>query len=541
MYNREEPTAKMRILIALSWKNCVLPFVWLAFSSPSFAQFSVTTHHYDNSRTGWNSQETVLTPANVNSTTFGLLKTVALDDQVDAQPLVIPNLEFKVNNVLSEHTVVYVATEGNTIYGIGANNGNVLLKVNFGPPVPFPLGCNNTPNTGINSTPAIDPVASVMYVIVYTQTASGPAYYIHALDLATLEDKVPPRLITSSHTLSNGTKYTFDAAVQRQRPGLLLANGHVYAGFGSFCDLAANQSCGWLLGWQAGTLSPLASNQVFDTQNASPNDYFLASIWMSGSGLAADYAGNVLFVTANSDPSGATYNGITDIQESAVKVSADLSTVLNVFTPDNQDQLDDHDWDFGSGGIMLLPDQPGKVEHLAVAAGKDGNMYLMNEDSLGGHSTTTNNVLGTYQIGACYCIESYFQDPKDGLGRVVSSGGYAVEVWKLVTTPKPTLQLVTSSVANGSPLRGFFTSVSSNGTSNPIIWSLSRGAAGLTSIYLSAFDPETGTTTQTMHQLFNAQVGQWNNTGRPNLVPVVANGKVFVATLKQLAIYGLKE
>ncbi len=201
------------------------------FSSPSFAQFSVTTHHYDNSRTGWNSQESVLTPANVNSTTFGFLKTVALDDQVDAQPLVIPNLEFKVSNVLSEHTVVYVATEGNTIYGIGANNGNVLLKVNFGPPVPFPLGCNNTPNTGINSTPAIDPVAGLMYVIVYTQTASGPAYYIHALDLTTLADKVPPRLITASHTLSNGTMITFNATVQRQRPGLLLSNGNVYAGF----------------------------------------------------------------------------------------------------------------------------------------------------------------------------------------------------------------------------------------------------------------------------------------------------------------------
>jgi hypothetical protein len=523
-----------------SWGKCALPFVWLACSSLSFAQFSVTTHHYDNSRTGWNSQETILTPANVGSSAFGVLKAITLDDQPDAQPLVVSNLEIKVNNVVGLHTVVYVATEGNTIYGIGANSGNVLLKVNLGPPVPFPLGCNNTPNTGINSTPVIDPVASIMYVIVYTQTASGPAYYIHALDLATLTDKVPPRLIKASHTLSNGTAYTFNAAVQRQRPGLLLANGNVYAGFGSFCDLAVNDSRGWLLGWHAGTLKPLASNQVFDTQNASPNDFFLSSIWMSGAGLAADYAGNVLFVTANSDPSGATYNGITDIQESAVKVSPDLSTVLDLFTPDNQDQLDDHDWDFGSGGIMLLPDQPGKVAHLAVAAGKDGNMYLMNEDSLGGHSTTTNNVLGTYQIGPCYCIESYFQDPKDGLARVVSSGGYAVEVWKLVTSPSPSLQLVTASVANGSPLRGFFTTVSSNGTSNPIIWSLSRGANSLTSIFLSAFDPETGSTTQNMNRLFNAQVGQWNSTGRPNLVPVVANGRVFVATLKQLAIYGLK-
>ncbi len=223
-----------------------------------------------------------------------------------------------------------------------------------------------------------------------------------------------------------------------------------------------------------------------------------------------------------------------------VKISSDLSTVLDLFTPDNQDQLDDHDWDFGSGGVILLPERPGKVPHLAVAAGKDGNMYLMNEDSLGGHSTTTNNVLGTYQIGPCYCIASYFQGPKGG-ARVVSSGGYTVEVWKLVTSPSLSLQLVTSSVANGSPLRGFFTTVSSNGTSNPIIWSLSREANSLTSIYLSAYDPETGSTTQTMNQLFNALAGPWNTTGRPNLVPVVANGRVFVATLQQLAIFGLKE
>ena len=94
----------------------------------------------------------------------------------------------KVNDALGRHTVVYVASEGNTIYGVGANNGNVLLQVNFGPPASFTLGCNNTPNTGINSTPVIDPVASIMYVVVYQGTASGPAHYIHALDLATLTD-----------------------------------------------------------------------------------------------------------------------------------------------------------------------------------------------------------------------------------------------------------------------------------------------------------------------------------------------------------------
>ena len=178
-----------------------MPLVLLACSSASFAQFSVTTHHYDTSRTGWNSQESVLTPANVGSAAFGLLRTVTLDEKVNAQPLVVSN----VNIGGRLHTVVYVATEGNTIYAIGANNGNVLLHRNFGTPVHEPFGCKNSVEVGIDSTPVIDLAAGIMYAIVYKQTASGPAYHIHALDLATLSDKVPPRLITASHTLSDGS------------------------------------------------------------------------------------------------------------------------------------------------------------------------------------------------------------------------------------------------------------------------------------------------------------------------------------------------
>ena len=197
---------------------------------------------------------------------------------------------------------------------------------------------------------------------------------------------------------------------------------------------------------------------------------------MSGYGLAADHGGHVLFVTGNSDFSGTTYDGITNIQESIVKVSSNLTTVLDLFTPSNQPSLDETDGDFGSGGVMLLPDQPGGVAHLAVAAGKDGNMYLMNEDALGGHSTTTNHVLATEQIGACWCGPSYFVDPKDGLARVVSSGASMVQVWKLTTSPSPSLSLVTASttIVSGTQFPGFFTSVSSNGTANPIIWALSH-------------------------------------------------------------------
>ncbi len=520
--------------------KCALPALLLQCSCFLLAQVSVTTFHYDNNRTGWNSNETVLTPANVGSSNFGVLRTVALDGQVDGQPLVVPNVTITAGQHKGVHSVVYVATEENTVYAIDTSDGTVLLKPNFGKAVPRPPGCtNNSLDVGINSTPVIDPASGTMYVIVYTQTSGSPSYYIHALDLGSLTNKVAPQQVIASHTLSNGSAYTFNATVQRQRPGLLLANGNVYAGFGSFCDLAPGLSRGWLLGWQTNTLTPLAGNQLIDTQSSSPDSFFLSSIWMSGYGLAADHAGNILFVTGNSDAG--TYDGVTDIQESTVKVSSDLTTVMDLFTPSNQVSLDQSDGDFGSGGVLLLPSQPGDVPYLAVAAGKDGNMYLMDEDDPGGYSATTNNVLGTYPIGGCWCGQSYFVDPGDGLARVVSSGGNTVNVWKLSTSSSaPALSLFTSSAAIvGNQNPGFLTSVSSNGTSSPIIWALSHPGPGVGSpIYLYAFDPESS---GTMNQLFMAVAGQWpRQLANSNLVPVVANGQVFVASHEQLRIFGLK-
>jgi len=414
-------------------------------------QIALTTYHYDNNRTGWNQSETVLTPANVGSRSFGLLQTVALDDQVDAQPLVVPGVQITAGKYQGSHDVVYVATEGNTVYAIDVHSGTVLLSPNFGTPVPMPLGCNNNgPNVGINSTPVIDPESKTLYVMVYTQDPSGPAYRLHALDLGSLKDKVKPEMVRASHTLTDGTTFTFNATYQRQRPGLLLANGSIYAGFGSFCDYGANLSRGWLLGWTAGTLEPFPSNRLNDQQPTSPSAFFLSSIWMSGYGPSTDDEGNILFVTGNSDPSGTTYDGVTSIQESVVKVSPTLTTVLDLFTPSNQAALDRQDNDFGSGGVLMLPDQPGSMPHLAVAAGKFGTMYLMNEDNLGGYSPKKNNVLGSYSVGRCWCGQSYFADPSDGLGRVVSSCGNTVRVWKVQTSPNVALTLVTMGLGVGS-------------------------------------------------------------------------------------------
>jgi hypothetical protein len=504
-------------------------------------QTSVTTYHYDNYRTGWNQNEKVLTPANVVSATFGLLRSVALDDQVDAQPLVMPGVLITAGNYQGTHDVVYVATENNTIYAIDVHNGTVLLNPNFGKPVKNPLGCgNNGPNVGTTSTPVIDPSSNTLYVMIYTQAQGGPTYTLHALDLGSLTDKVTPQVVTASHTLTDGTTFTFNATYQRQRPALLFANGSIYAGFGSFCDLSANVSRGWLLGWTAGSLTPFSSNQLFDQQASNGSSFFLSSIWMSGYGPATDDAGNVLVVTGNSDSG--TYDGVTDIQESVVKMSSTLTTVLDLFTPDDQASLDSGDVDFGSGGVLVLPDQPGSTPHLAVAAGKDGNMYLMNEDKLGGYSPTENNVLGTYTVGGCWCGQSYYVDPVDGAGRVVSSGGYSVGVWKVQTSPTIALTKVNTSVAfGGAQDPGFFTTISSNGKASPIIWVLTRPVSQYEpSMYLYAFNPDSGKKQNTIKKLYGKVAGTWPNMGgNSNLVPVVANGQVFIAAYKKLEIFGL--
>ncbi|MGO8794794.1 MAG: hypothetical protein ACLQLC_08235 [Candidatus Sulfotelmatobacter sp.] len=515
--------------------SLVLTLIFAA-SIVAAAQTAVTTYHNDTYRTGWNSNETTLTPANVNAAQFGLLATVAVDDQVDAQPLVVPNVTITAGVYQGVHDVVYIVTGNDTVYAIDANSGTILLSQNLGTPVSEPLGCNNNgPNVGITSTPVIDLGANNIYVIAYVQGSTGPAYYVHALDLGNLTDKITPQLVSASHTLSNGSAFNFSATYQRQRPGLLEANGNIYAGFGSFCDYDAGSSRGWLLGWSSTTLEPLASNQVFDTLSTSQDNFFLSSIWMSGYGLALDASGNVVFVTGNSDYSGNSYTGTTNIQESTIKVSSDLSEVVDLFTPADWASLDEYDTDFGSGGVLVLPEQTGTYPHLAVAAGKNGLMFLMNEDSLGGYSGKKNNVLGTYNIGGCWCGESYYVDPTDGSSRVVSSGGNSIYVWKLETTP--TTKLVGAARSAGlstGQSGGFFTSVSSNGTASPIIWALTRPTSQL-KINLIAFNPDAR-----MQQLFHTTAGTWPNLGGDsNQVPTVANGKVYVASYKELKIYGL--
>ncbi|HVN69347.1 MAG TPA: hypothetical protein VMU38_06850 [Candidatus Binatia bacterium] len=511
-----------------------------AISAAKHRKIAVTTYHYNNMRTGWDDQETILNQTNVRSN-FGLLHAVALDDQVDTQPLLVANEVTTRGSTPGKHDVVYVTTENDSVYAIDATTGTVLFQQSLGTPVPYPLGCNNNgPNVGIDGTPVIDKKANVMYVVAYVMQSNTPKYYIHELSLANLTDVISPVLVTASHKLTNGKTYNFNAEYQRQRPALLEANGNIYAGFGSFCDFNASQSRGWLLGWQAGTLTPLAANRLNDALSSSQDNFFLSAIWMSGYGPAADSAGNVYFVTGNSDYSGNSYDPVNNVAESVVKVSGDLTQLLSVFTPSDESDLDESDADFGSGGVMLLPKSAARLP-LAVAAGKEGTMFLMNRKNLGGYNPSgSNHVLDSENIGGCWCGPSYFGAASDGTPRIVGSGGNTVTVWKVEKSHGT--KLVMDGYSQGLPGGqdpGFFTAISSNGHApGAIIWALARPdyVPGNITLFAFAADPPSSE----LQTLFQGTAGSWGAAGgNANLVPVVANGQVYVASFEQLDIFGL--
>jgi hypothetical protein len=521
-------------------------------------KISVSTYHYDNLRTGWNSHEAILKPSNVSASSLTVL-SLQLDDDGDAvngQPLIVTDVDI----AGGRHDVAYLVTENDSVYAIDADTDTKLLKVSLGTPVPSPLGCGGA--VGVDSTPAIDLESRTLYVMAYVDDpahANQPEYYIHALDLSTLADKVPPRLVAASGTLSgavNGSNsFPFQATYQRQRPGLLVANGNVYAGFGSFCDWGGPNSRGWVLGWQAGSLTPLPANELNNSQPTEPNNMFLSSVWESGYALAADPKGRVYFTTGNSDESGTTYDGVTNIQESVVKLKADLNRESKdfLFTPANESALDQGDVDLGAAGVMALPAQSGPVPELLVANGKDGSMFLLNREHMGGFTSNNAGALGGVQnVGiaaatGCWCGPTYFND---GTPHVVTSGGgfsigwYSgnnenqLELWNLDASVPQLTKTATGAMPDTTQTPGFFTVVSSHDDKDAMIWAVSRPLAsqpGNISLYAFNATPSGGS----LPAVFpGAVAGTWSG-GNANIVPVVANGKVYVASYKELDIFGL--
>jgi outer membrane protein assembly factor BamB len=459
-------------------------------------------------------------------------------------------------NVDGNRDVVYVATEGNTVYAIDAATGAVLLHRNLGTPVKISLLGNCTDNggqIGITSTPVIDRAANRLYLIAYTNDAGVLTYRLHALNLTSLADAIPPVVVAASHILNDGTtSYTFQASRNRQRPALLEANGNIYAGFGSFCDFFSDLSRGWVLGWNARTLQSLTANRLNDLLVNSFYGYFLSSVWMSGAGLAASADGSIFFVSGNSDPTGTSYDPVSNLAESVVKISGDLTQILDYFTPNDVSFLDQNNADFSAGGVLLIPTQSGPIPNLAVHLGKIGPLYLLNQQNLGNFTPTASggtqcspravcpadNVVGNYALDPtddCWCTPSYFTG-SDGVGRVVLSAGHHVIIWQIQTSSTVTLvKERTLADISSAQDAGFFTSVSSNGTTagTAVVWAVSRPTdTSPANVLLYAFDPTNGSL------LFSANAGTWPSPGNANIVPVVANGQVFVGSYKRLAIFG---
>jgi len=526
----------------LAWRAWVftaaLAGVFFGVSSAAQA-VDVVTYHYDNLRTGWNNKESKLTPSSIGGSNFGMIFMATLDAASAPQSLLATGVQITGQG---KHDVVYVATANNSVYGFDAVSGSPLVSVNLGAPPPksaFP----KAESSGILSTPVMDLKAHLIYVISCTYENSAVVYRLHALDIGTLQDAMPSQVVAGSALLDDGSAVQFQADVQRQRPALLEANGNIYAAFGSFGDLAEDVSRGWLLGWNAANLAPLAANQLTNHLTSSPGDCwhhgtgpcFLTSIWMSGFGPAADEHGNVYFVTANSDSG--SYSPPDNIQESAVKVSGDLTQLLDYFTPREVDKWDTNDTDFGSGGITLLPKQSGKIPNLAVAAGKSGTMYLLNRDNMGKHrESPRSSGVAHVDIGGCWCGQSYFKG-SDGIARIASGGGHKVEIWQVVASPQIGLKLeaVSAALPSGQD-PGVITSVSSKGTTanTAIVWAVSRPLANHGSVTLFAINPADGST------LFSAPIGHWLKSDQnANLVPVVANGRVYVGVDKYLFAFGL--
>jgi hypothetical protein len=507
----------MRRTRVCSWLELVV--VLLLIPAMGAAQ-NVTTRNYDNFRTGWDSQELSLTQSNVGPTTFSRRAIVeTLDEQVDAQPVILSNQT--INGTLYP-TVVYVATENNTVYAIDGLAGTILLQTTLESAAPiaqiFGGSCsNNSGRIGINSTPVIDATAGRIYVVTATIPSGGTlTFHLHALSVATLVDQVTPLTITPPAGTS----------INRQRGALTLFNSGVLIPFASFCDNSAPT-----LGFM--TYANMSVTPAVQTSFQASHT-FLDSIWMSGGGPAVN--GNFIYFLTGNGNVALTPPPNTELPHSIVRLTGSSGTPLSLTystatIPDTS--IMGTDKDYGAGGVMIVPSGaptsigPGTTASFLTGAGKTGNLYLF--------GTGLGSFIQSLPIGACWCGPAYFTG-SDGLGHVVTGGGTTLQlntVNSASLTPSSSVQLPAK--AFGDP--GLWTTVSSNGTAagTGVIWTVS-GPDSNTNLTLYAYNANN------LSLLFSAVAGSWGNTGgNANVVPVVSNGHVYVASDGELTIFGLTQ
>jgi outer membrane protein assembly factor BamB len=520
---------------------------WIGSLNPAYGQVNVTTYHNDNGRTGQNTQETMLAPRNVKTLTFKKLFTssVNLDSWAVAQPLYVANVTIGG----TVHNVVYVATLNNSVYAFDADNGTKLWMQNYGPATSFVHLCHDSffqqsPSlgAGIIGTPVIDPVAGIVYFVAKTgngTSASDPyALLFHAVDFTTGND-----VNGSPVTISPAFGPTFYPRYQENRPALLLNNGFVYVALGStgctgLKGFPPINNHGYVLGFNTSNLS--AAPLTFVTTPSTNH----GGIWQGGGGPVADSNGHIYIET--SDAEFDQNLGGLDFGDSILELDANLNFV-DSFTPYNANSLlYPADLDLSSTGPVLLPDQSVGPPHLIVGTGKTEELYVLNRDNMGGFcSNCTNSNTNIVQDVEPPSYLSGCQQPPSGL---LTCRYGALAYWNnTVYVPGTNAPLLAYSLTNGTlpttPLRsvqgyGNITSpsISSNGTSNGIVWSLTVSPAPANNGILRAFD---AVTLKLLYSSSTAANGRDALGSVAHFVtPTVANGKVYVATHNQLVVYG---
>jgi hypothetical protein len=533
-------TSERRSLVSSGWRAVLCIVVLLLATSSVWGQASVLTGRNDVSRDGLFGTETLLSPANVNSTLFGSLFSCNVDGYVSAQPLYVPAVT--ING--TTHNVVYVATEHDSVFAFDADNTNCqapLWQVNLIPSgsttVPVNVqgcvGVNGLVEIGILGTPVIDPTSNTLYVVAKSTITNTDktSFWLHALDITSGGEKFgAPILIKASVSSINGT-LSFNPLSQMQRPALLLSNGTVFIAFGSNgCDLKDH---GWLMAYSASSLGQVG---VF---NASPDVSAGDAIWMSGDGPAADSNGYIYLVTANGDFDIST--GGSDYGDSVVKLQLTSNglSVADYFTPFDQGNMEENDLDLGSGGAMLLPPQSGTYQNLLIAAGKTGTVYVINEQDLGQYDidgdnnnqipqSIANALLQEYGTAAYWNNMVYFSAHNDYLKAFSLTNG--------VLSSTPVAQSSTHYQVVGVPV------VSANASTNGIVWLVrfvkNNGTEGL---YAYNATPSGATLPELYDTSQNASRDTLGGTAH-FATPIIANGKVYVgtaATQSQLKAYGL--
>ena len=498
----------------------------------------VLTYHNDVSRTGQNLTETILTPSTVSVSAFGKVSFFPVDGKVDAQPLYLSDVTIPGQGT---HNILYVATEHDSVYAFDADTAAVLWRVSMlglGETTSDGRGCSQVvPEIGVTSTPVIDRSQGpngAIYVVAMSKTASGSYFQrLHALDVTSGAElfggpKTVQATFPGTGAASSGGILSFDAKQYEERAALLLLNGAIITAWTSHCDI--DPYTGWIMSFNASTLAPTS------VLNVTPNGS-RGAFWMAGAGPAADSAGNIYLLAGNGTFDTTLDSGGFPRQRNFgnafLKLSASSGlAVTDYFATFDTVQQSNVDRDLGSGGTLVLPDLvdgAGQVRRLAVGAGKDAHIYVVDRGAMGKWNASSNQI---YQeitgglSGGVFSMPAYF----DGTLYYGASGdslkAFSISSARLSSTPA-------SKSARTFAYPGTTPGISASGIANAILWSVENTNPAV----LHAYDAR-----DLSRELYNSSQAAAGRdafgAGNKFITPTIVNGRVYVGTQNGVAAFG---